>query len=296
MKTLKKLAAILLAAGMVVGCSSNSESTTTENEESAKYAKIGLGFSIESSDERTDSTIAVVGLDAEGKITYCDLDVAQLYKDSDDTRTKVEKAEDYGMKGTSGIGKEWYEQAEFFANYVMENALTVDEVLELTNDEGTDVAVGCTVHISGFQEAIEKAVANAKDCECDSISKGVNCVIEEDQTDVTVVAVGSTDGKIVAASLDVAQIGFGSDDVRTKVEKAADYGMSGVSSIGKEWYEQAAAFEDYIVGMTAADVAAIETYEKNESHPAVPAEGTDLASGCTINIGTFQEVVAEALA
>ncbi len=74
----------------------------------------------------------------------------------------------------------------------------------------------------------------------------------------------------------------------TKNELGDDYGMKKASKIGKEWYEQAKAFADFVVGKTAEEVKAI----------AVDAEGTttdaDLVSSVTIGIDAFQDIVAKA--
>ncbi|WZU01696.1 hypothetical protein MGH68_00690 [Erysipelothrix sp. D19-032] len=37
---------------------------------------------------------------------------------------------------------------------------------------------------------------------------------------------------------------------RTKGQKKDEYGMKIASSIGKEWYEQVAAFNEYVIGKT----------------------------------------------
>ena len=65
----------------------------------------------------------------------------------------------------------------------------------------------------------------------------------------------------------------------------ADYGMGAVSSIGKEWNEQAAAFAAYVTGKTLDEVAGIAVDEATK-----PAEA-DLASSVTISIGGFQALL-----
>ena len=67
----------------------------------------------------------------------------------------------------------------------------------------------------------------------------------------------------------------------------ADYGMGAVSSIGKEWNEQAAAFAAYVTGKTLDEVAGIAVDEATK-----PAEA-DLASSVTISIGGFQALLEE---
>lgn len=126
------------------------------------------------------------------------------------------------------------------------------------------------------------------------------------QVDATVATVVlDKDGKIVDCKLDVAQSKLGVADgeleegaadkaFKTKQELKEDYNMKPASGIGKEWYEQAKFLEDYVVGKTAAEVAAIATVEKN-GHPAVPADA-DLTAGCTMDIGAFKAAIAKACA
>ena len=61
--------------------------------------------------------------------------------------------------------------------------------------------------------------------------------------------------------------------VLTKNQLGDSYGMKKASAIGKEWYEQAAAFGAYVAGK---------------------AGDADLAASVTISIGGFQTLVAKA--
>jgi len=115
-----------------------------------------------------------------------------------------------------------------------------------------------------------------------------------------VVATFDKDGKVVSATIDVAQQTgkvtadgkvAGDIDTRTKCEKGDDYGMRGVSTIGKEVNEQYAALADWFVGKTVDEIMAVETYRRDENHPTVPAEGTDLSATVTISIGTYLDAL-----
>ena len=120
-----------------------------------------------------------------------------------------------------------------------------------------------------------------------------DAVAQADATVATVVL--DKDGKIVAADLDCAQTKVSVDengkvivdgvDLRTKKEKKEDYNMKGVSPIGKEWYEQAAAFAEKMIGKTAADIEALATKESNGHNVAVDA---DIYAGCTMDITAFK--------
>ena len=125
---------------------------------------------------------------------------------------------------------------------------------------------------------------------------GFAMVIEPgDQTSTTMATVGlDGDGKIQYVDLDVIQAPNGKDETKTKDELKEAYDMKKASGIGKEWYEQATYLESKLVGKTADEVAAIETEKKDEHHTAVPKAGSDIATGCTMDIGDFKAALAEA--
>ena len=108
------------------------------------------------------------------------------------------------------------------------------------------------------------------------------------------------EGKIVAARIDVAQNKMDVTDGQvdpaatflTKYEKGDDYNMVKFSNATHEWYEQAAAFEQYVVGKTAAEVAGMETVVNEEGH-AVTTDET-LYATCSISISEFQEAIVKA--
>lgn len=122
------------------------------------------------------STYTVTTFDADGKITSCIIDASQSNVKFDVTgkittdltvaqKTKNELGDDYGMKKSSAIGKEWYEQADAFAKYAV--GKTIEEVKGIAVDaEGTataeDLVSSVTVGIGGFQQVIEKASLAAK--------------------------------------------------------------------------------------------------------------------------------------
>ncbi len=310
MKNLKKGFAVLACASMaftLTGCGGGSSS--------AKYTKVGFGMITSVSEKegynQINTTMATVGVDKDGKIQYVDLDVAQNNtNDTSETRTKKEKKEDYGMKSLSekmGIGKEWYEQVDYLEEKLI--GMTKDDVTKIETykkdeehdsvpAEGTDIATGCTINIGAFQKAIAKAFDNMEEVSgAEKIGAGEVIKVADDTVNTTAASVAlDKAGKIVWSSIDVAQTKDASE-TRSKLEKKDDYGMKGLSEkmgIGKEWYEQVGFLKEKLVGMTKDDVAKIKTYKKDEEHDSVPAEGTDIATGCTINIGDFQEALAEA--
>jgi len=180
---MKKLLALLLALVMVLSfaaCNNQpaddqsesqsepeSQSEVSEPETTAASYKLGMGVSVSTKSSKAgnaqvDATVAAVVLDAEGKIVAADLDVAQnklaiadgvVDGATFDARTKKEKKEDYGMKGVSPIGKEWYEQAEAFCQFVIGKTGAEVAALETKEENGHNVAVdetlyaGCTMTV-----------------------------------------------------------------------------------------------------------------------------------------------------
>ena len=72
--------------------------------------------------------------------------------------------------------------------------------------------------------------------------------------------------------------------------------MKRVSSIGKEWYEQAAALEEWCIGKTVEEVLGMKTFDRGDgSHTMVPDEA-DLKAGCTITVGDYLKALVNAAA
>ncbi len=129
------------------------------------------------------------------------------------------------------------------------------------------------------------------------------------QVDATVATVVlDKDGKIVSCRLDVAQskmtVTDGAVDTaakfETKMELGDRYGMAPAKidnngdGISKEWYEQAKAFEAYVVGKTGAEVKAMTTKEVNNHQ--ISTDDALLTAGCTIDIVAFRDAVVKACA
>ena len=314
-KLVKVLAASALVATALVGCGKKDEPTGGNT--AAKYAKVGLGIVSNINDEgQVNSTMAAIGLDADGKIQYIDIDVAQSTPGGDEksalTKTKKERGTDYGMKETSAKagkikdGGEWDEQAKAFEEFC--KGKTLDEVAKVETEDyhggkapktGTDLASKCTITIDDFLAAVAKAGTNAQEANAAKIGIGevMSNDAEKKQLNTTVALVATdADGKIVYSKIDVAQIYKGVAD--TKSELKGKYNMKETSAKagkikdGGEWFEQAEAFEAAIKGKTLDEVAKIETEDYHGGK--APKTGTDLASKCTITIDAFLEAIAEA--
>lgn len=276
---------------------------------------------------QADIAIAAVTVDADGKIMACAIDAAQVKinfgKDGKITTdlatefaSKQELGEGYGMKNASGIGKEWNEQADAFAAYCV--GKTVEEVngIALT-ESGTakdeELAASVTLSLGGFQAIVAKAVENATESGAsanDKLGLGVvtNIAKSKDAGDedglaqayVTVTATTvDADGKITSCVIDAVQANVNFDatgkittdlnaEIKTKNELGDDYGMKKASSIGKEWFEQAAAYAAYAVGKTADEVNGTAVTE------GAPSDA-DLAASVTVHITDFNTVITKAV-
>lgn len=330
MTKMKKVLAVGLAGLMAVGfaaCSSSNDSGKNEdtNKDAVATAKTGYAISSEIKEDEynksetaleIDSVCAAVLVDADGKIIDVKIDEAQtkpdLKKDNGDVsdlRTKLEKKEDYGMKSTSPIGKEWYEQVEAFEAWA--KGKTAEEVKAGIGEDGyasdADLKAGCTIYANGFATVTAQAVENATDCGAkatDTLKLGMttskyyesNETNLQYDTDYAIVTVDA-DGKVTSCIIDASQAKCTIADGKFTVEKGAfkskkelgdDYAMKSASPIGKEWYEQAAAYEQWCIGKTADEIKGC--YGEDMS-----ASDADLKAGCTITISAIADNTAKAI-
>lgn len=321
-----------LAAGTLTACGDKAESTKAEAAKTGLAVITSVANSTSAGEEdglaETDSTIVAVLVGDDGKILDCKIDAAQskinfstegkLLTDVSTTfASKQELGADYGLGSSSSIGKEWNEQADAFADYVV--GKTVEEVKGIAVDEegvptDKDLTASVTIHIGDFVSALEKAVANAEDLGAQSTDKlglGVTTQMSS-STDATADEAGlaeaysmysvvttDADGKITSCYVDATQGDVNFDTtgaltsdvtvaVSTKQELGDDYGMKSASSIGKEWYEEADAFAEYVKGKTASEVSKIAM--DDEGH----ATDADLLSSVTIHVSPLMTVVEKA--
>lgn len=327
MKKYIALALVLLLAFSLVGCSGNAK------------VKTGLAIitSISSSKDATadaegnaqaDSVVVAVTVDANGKIVACKLDTAQskvgITADGKistplDTefKTKQELGTDYGMKGVSGISKEWYEQADAFAAYCV--GKTADQIKGIAiNEEGSptdaELASSVTMHVTSYIDAVAKAVGNAVDLGAkasDTLGLGISTTIAK-STEASADAAGNVqfyshytattldkNGKITSCAVDASQTNITFDttgkittdlasEFKTKNELGYDYNMKGVSGIGKEWFEQADSLAQYVTGKTLDQVKGIAVNEEGAPTDA------ELASSVTMQVTDMLGVIEKA--
>lgn len=276
---------------------------------------------------QADITLVAVTVGEDGVIDDCVIDAiqskvnfdaaGQLITDlSTPVTSKNERGDDYGMRKASSIGKEWNEQAQAIADYVV--GKTIDQVTGIAVTEDgkagdADLASSVTMSIGGYLDGIQQAVANAQHLGASkgdtlvltsttSLTDSKDATAEEDglaQAYATVGAITMNGDTITSMVIDAVQASVNFDTAGqittdltaaqpSKNQLGDDYGMRKASSIGKEWYEQAAGFAAYVTGKTPAEVSGIAVTEDGKAADA------DLAASVTISIGAFQTLVDKA--
>ena len=343
---MKKILTTLCAVAMLAGCTAggskkSSTNTTSTKEETAATVMVGTGSVTNvvgkinegyDKEVKFDTTFASVVLEG-NVIKYVYFDVAQdkvtfdsaghVTSDNATSMSKKDLGDKYGMKDKSSIKKEWFEQVEALEKWAV--GKTVEEVLNMPTTQkdekhtvtaDKDLMTGCTISVTGFQQALDKAVKNAVEVK-NVASVGSAILTEVSGKDATAEKSGEAkasstygvvaldnDGKVVFTQTDVAQnaVKFtttGALDgeakaVPTKAVKKDEYSMNKASSIGKEWFEQNQAYDEWTVGKTAKEIADMKV-TTNEGGKTVTAD-KDLMTGCTMGVDSLQKVTATAIA
>ena len=242
----------------------------------------------------------------------------------EDFKTKQQLGDDYGMKEASGIGKEWYEQTDDFCDYVV--GMTRDQVLaiSLSSDgkaEDSVISAGCTINITNFIKAVVEACdyKGAKTFKADDYELGISAISRKNggndasggtrgvlklESDICAVAL-TDDHKVLSAIIDTIEPEIEFSETGsvltpaetvffTKRDLGDNYGMKKVSGIGKEWYEQADAFEEYIVGLDSVGVKSMKTVI-NADNGKVLTDEAELRAGCTIAVDGYMKVCHSAI-
>ena len=176
MRTMNRILAAVIAIAVaipVIFFALNVDKLFEEKVEVSEYT-LGMGtvVALDGSTQgaaKQTATIAAVILDDSGKVVKCVIDVADTKLDVTDGNvttgntylTKNELGNDYGMKTYSGIGKEWFEQADAFADFCVGKTADQIEKIEVgDNGKATDADLlsGCTMGVSDIKAAVIKAV------------------------------------------------------------------------------------------------------------------------------------------
>ena len=161
-----------------------------------------------------------------------------------------------------------------------------------------------------YKDTFEKETVAVHKLDEGEYALGMGVIYSDNHTDeqaaydcVVAVVVTDEEGRIVECRIDDAQNKMNTDAIdsgktfRSKKELEYDYNMVKYSEAVNEWFQQAAAFEDYCVGKTAEEVASLPTRVRTESEPhpgyVVTTDETLFAS-CSIQITSFKKVISEA--
>ncbi len=168
-----------------------------------------------------------------------------------------------------------------------ENTGEVQETQESTSQKAVEsdgrlkTGLGIVTDISNSKNASEtqNGLAQADSIAAALLLDGNGTIIDVDLDTVQTKVEFTPQGKLVTA-IDT--------NFKTGKEIGADYGMKSVSTIGKEWYEQIDALENYVKGKTIEEVKGIKLSSENT------AEEVDLNSSVTIKIDKYIEAMAKA--
>jgi roadblock/LC7 domain-containing protein len=275
-----------------------------------------------------DGKVVSVTIDTAQTRVNFDKDMKVTSDKAAEIKTKVERGDDYGMLKASKIGKEWYQQIAELEKWMVGKtvaeikAMKVKEVDERHKSvpDVPELTSLVTITIENYIAAVEKAYNNAVDVEgIEKLGLGHNVSIKKSkdyevkngketlpvaQVDTVIAATAfDAQGKVVRTIIDTAQtrVQFSADgkvtsdktaEIKTKFERGDDYGMLKASKIGKEWYQQIAELEKWMVGKTVDEIKAMKVKEVDASHTSVP-DVPELTSLVTITVEKYIAAVEE---
>ncbi len=315
---MKKIICLALATALMVGAIifvavDKNNSTRMGLGIQARITNVSDATEDKNGEGTVEITVATVALDSDGRILSCLIDTAAntvRYTNegkavaAESFATKYELGYDYSMK-KYGAAHEWFEQVDAFTSVCRGKTLDEVKALVVNGYGGNDevISAGCTIGISDFVLAIEKACINAVSNGAEAsdtlrlgIYTGQKTLTDahdgmngNNEIETTVIAATvDKDGKITAAIADSVQLAFSFDGngaamtdaaqaVISKREQGDDYGMVAYAGAVKEWYAQADAFTAACVGRTAGDVASLMG---NDGKGTADVQ----AAGCTIYV------------
>ncbi len=297
---------------------------TTIKAASALFDKDGkiLDLKVDSLQVKVKAEAAdVVLLNATGYNDEANTDIKSKFELRYDYNMKDTSANIGAIEG----GAEWFEQTIAFENWavgktVAEIEASIDENGDLVNG----AEIGNTMTVSNTFVAIKEAYENRKQAETAKEESKVGVAMftmhAPLQTTVKVGGAVYEGDKVAGSKVDSYQIPYvinesvdeaeapvfkvaineeskqvdaANTSVKSKEDLQFDYNMKdtsaniGVIEGGAEWFEQAAAFEAYAIGKTAAELKALELDEEGK-----PVNGGEI--GTTMTVTSFLELYEEA--
>ncbi len=180
---MKKLLAVTLVLALILaGCAAAPAANKlgfASITSVAKSADLADKDGVKSGLAEADTTMCAVTVDANGKVVAITFDVMQAKVNFDEAgkittdkaaelKTKRELGDNYGMKKASGIGREWYEQADAIQKWMVGKTAEQIKAMKVKAVEGgnvsdeADLATGATIHIDDFIKVAVKAIESAK--------------------------------------------------------------------------------------------------------------------------------------
>ncbi len=265
-----------------------------------------------------DGRVVDVMIDVAQVRVHFDEELQVASDPADQILSKKELGDDYGMRRASEIEREWHEQIADLEAWMA--GKTVDEIkaLDLKDDgspDDPDLVTSVTITVTDYFAALEKAYENAVDVQhgAEMLGLGHNIAINRSvgydadneimpmaQVDVNIAAAAfNAEGQVGAVLIDAAQTRVNFDEegqvtsdrtalYPTKKELGDDYGMIRASGIEKEWDEQIAGLEAWMVGKTVGEITALDLLD--DGSPDDP----DLVTSVTITVTYYLAALAEA--
>ena len=266
-----------------------------------------------------DAAVVAVTVDEEGVIRRCVIDGVSSALTFDTTGTvtgditaPVRSKNELGEDGDSG--QAWETQAAALAAYcVGKRAARLRDGIDNTGyaaDENLAAVAG--IYLGGLISAVELAATRAVDLGASAEDELHLSVIADHsgstsategepgrvRLNCSAAAVTFSGAVITSCRIDSVQADVTFDamgtitdalprHVKTKNELGDDYGMKTYGGARWEWYEQAAAFGDYVRGKTVAQVLDIPVADGKPT-------GADLVTSVTISVTPFQQLLARA--
>lgn len=193
-------------------------------------------------------------------------------------KSSKELHDNYGIKPVSTLNKDWWEQVAYYEHWIVENGIDAVNTDEKGHATNPDLISGATINVAELSYAVKNAMDGKTREGSYEIKTGTSY---SNIWGLYIANVILNDGKITKVLLD--RISNNGED---SMEKYDNYGIKPVSSINKEWWEQVAYYEDWVMknGIDAVK------YDDNGN-----ATNPDLISGATIGIDDLTLAVLDAL-
>ena len=193
-------------------------------------------------------------------------------------KSSKELHDNYGIKPMSTLGKDWWEQVAYYENWVVEHGIDSVKTDKNGHALNVDLISGATINVAELSEAVNNALNGITEAESYTIKTGTSY---NTVWGLYIANVIFNDEKIYKVLLD--RLSNNGEDSK---EKYDNYGIKPSSSINKDWWEQVAYYEDWVL---KNGIEAVK-YDSN-GH----AENVDLISGATIGVDDLTLAVLDAL-